>query len=76
MVVGDVDQDGYVFVSDYNFWATGFGGTNGYLKADLDMDGSVWVSDYNKWAVNFGSTISEGLKSAKIKTIYFSCVPK
>ena len=76
MVVGDVDQDGNIFVSDYNAWATSFGNTNGYLKADLDMDGNVFVSDYNKWAVNFGSTINAGLKSAPIKSIYFSCVPK
>jgi len=76
MVVGDVDQDGNIFVSDYNLWATGFGQTNGYFNWDLDMDGSVYVSDYNKWAVNFGSTIATGIKSAQIRSKYFSSVPK
>jgi len=56
MVVGDNDQDGNIFVSDYNRWAIDFGSTTGYLKSDLDMDGNVFVSDYNKWAINFGRT--------------------
>ncbi len=54
MVVGDIDQDGNIFASDYNRWAIEFGYTSGYLKSDLDMDGTVFVSDYNKWAINFG----------------------
>jgi hypothetical protein len=76
MVAGDIDQDGNIFVSDYNRWAIGFGTTNGYFYSDLDMDGNVFVSDYNKWAINFGSTIDSGLKSAPIRPKYVSCVPK
>ena len=76
MVVGDIDHDGNIFVSDYNSWATGFGATNGYFMTDLDMDRDVFVSDYNKWAVNFGSTFGGSLKSILTKPKYFSCVPK
>jgi hypothetical protein len=76
MVAGDIDQDGNIFVSDYNRWAIGFGTTVGYFNSDLDMDGNVFVSDYNKWAINFGSTVVAGLKSAQTKPKYFSSVPK
>jgi hypothetical protein len=76
MVSGDIDQDGSIFVSDYNQWAVGFGATNGYFNSDLDMDGDIFVSDYNKWAVNFGSTDNSLLKSAQSESKYFSCVPK
>ena len=54
MVAADVDQDGNVFLSDYNIWAVDFGNTPVYYKSDIDMDGNVFLSDYNKWAVNFG----------------------
>jgi hypothetical protein len=74
MVSGDIDYDGSIFVSDYNQWAVGFGALTGYYTYDLDMDGSVYVSDYNLWAVNFGA-LGNGLKSAKIKPKYRSCVP-
>jgi len=56
MVSADVDQDGNVFLSDYNNWAVDFGNTLVYYKSDIDMDGSVFLSDYNKWAVNFGTS--------------------
>jgi hypothetical protein len=76
MVSGDIDNDGNIFVSDYNKWAIGFGTTAGYFNSDLDMDGNVFVSDYNKWAINFGSTIVAGLKSAQTRPKYFSAVPE
>jgi hypothetical protein len=75
MVSGDIDDDGSIFVSDYNQWATGFGALSGYYIYDLDMDGKVYVSDYNMWAANFG-TVGNELKSAKIRARYSSCVPK
>jgi hypothetical protein len=76
MVTADVDQDGNIFVSDYNRWATGFGQTNGYYGFDLDMDGNVFVSDYNRWATNFGANVNTNLKSAKIGGGYSSAVPE
>jgi hypothetical protein len=76
MVAGDIDQDGNVYVSDYNSWAVLFGTVNGYLPTDLDMDGNVYVSDYNTWAVNFGSTDNSLLKSAQIKSKFISGVPE
>jgi hypothetical protein len=76
MVSGDIDQDGSIAVSDYNSWAAGFGLTNSYFRFDLDMDKQVAVSDYNKWAANFGLSINSGLKSANIKSKYYSTVPK
>ena len=76
MVAGDLDQDGNVFVSDFNKWAAGFGSAAGYFIPDLDMDGNVFVSDFNKWAPNFGSIFSGTLKSTGAKPRYFSCVPK
>jgi C1A family cysteine protease len=81
MVSGDVDEDGNIFVSDFNNWAIGFGTTNGYFTSDYDMDGNTFISDYNKWAINFGSTIDNTLKSAQLKTDeikskYSSMVPK
>ena len=74
MVTGDIDQDASIFVSDYNVWAAAFGVTNVYNKSDLDTDGNVFVTDYNKWAANFG--LNNDLKSAKIQSKYFSCVPE
>ena len=76
MVVGDINQDGNIFVTDYNIWATGFGATNGYFNTDLNMDGNAFVTDYNKWAINFGSVIDLGLKSAQTHSKYFSVVPE
>ena len=76
MVAGDIDQDGNIFVTDYNAWAIGFGSTTGYFNLDLNMDGNVFVTDYNMWAVNFGSTIIPGLKSAQTRSKYFSAVPQ
>jgi hypothetical protein len=76
MVVGDIDHDGNIYVSDYNIWAAGFGNTGSYSAADLDMDRSVYVSDYNKWAANFGSTIAIGIKSGLMRPRYFSCIPR
>jgi hypothetical protein len=76
MVSGDIDNDGGIYVSDYNRWASGFGRTNGYNSADLDMDGNVFVSDYSKWATNFGSAISTGIKSSRLVPKYFSTIPK
>ena len=60
MITGDIDQDGNIFVSDYNDWATDFGKTSGYFTSDFDMDRNVFVSDYNQWATNFGSTTGSG----------------
>jgi hypothetical protein len=76
MVSADADQDGNIFVSDYNRWAAGFGRTNGYYEFDFDMDGNAFVSDYNRWANNFGFDIDLKLKSAKTQPKYFSNVPK
>ena len=76
MVSGDIDQDGRVFVSDYNRWATNFGSTSGYFIYDLDMDSNVFVSDFNLWAGSFGSEFSGTLKSIFVKPKYISCVPK
>jgi hypothetical protein len=76
MVNGDIDQDGNIFVSDYNRWAVNFGVTSGYFSSDLDMDNNVFVSDYNKWAVNFGSAGDPKLKAAKLDAKYVSGVPK
>ena len=45
MVTGDIDQDGSVFLSDYNGWAGAFGANSIYNRSNLDMDGSVFVSD-------------------------------
>jgi hypothetical protein len=76
MVAGDIDQDGNIFVSDYNNWAAGFGATTGYFIPDLDMDRNVFVSDYNKWAANFGTAFGGSLKAAGAKPRYFSSVPR
>jgi hypothetical protein len=76
MVTGDIDQDGNIFVSDYNKWALGFGASNGYFNSDLDLGGSVFVPDYNRWAINFGSKDDNLLKSATSRSNYFSSVPK
>jgi hypothetical protein len=81
MVSGDIDNDGNIFVSDFNNWAVEFGTTNGYMNSDIDMDGSTFVSDFNKWAINFGSTIDNTLKSAQLKpeqgkSKFSSMVPK
>jgi len=78
MVVGDINHDGNVFVTDYNAWAVQFGATSTYSNSDLNQDGNVFVTDYNKWAVNFGNTTINPtlLKSADLKPWYISCVPK
>jgi len=76
MVTGDIDQDGNIFVSDYNKWALGFGASNGYFNSDLDLGGSVFVPDYGRWAINFGSKDDNLLKSATSRSNYFSSVPK
>jgi hypothetical protein len=76
MVTGDIDQDGVIYVSDYNSWVKGFGSADGYFNSDLDMDGKIYVSDYNKWAANFGSSVVSSFKALKVKPGYFSCVPK
>jgi len=78
MVTGDINHDGNVFVTDYNAWAVQFGATNTYSNSDLNQDGNVFVTDYNKWAVNFGNTTINPtlLKSADLKPLYISCVPK
>ena len=73
MVAADVDQDGNVFLSDYNIWAVDFGNTPVYYKSDIDMDGNVFLSDYNKWAVNFGMSHPVN-RPVKIK--YRSGVPE
>jgi acylphosphatase len=75
MVAGDIDQDGNVFVSDYNTWAIGFGQTNGYFSSDLNLDGNVFVSDYNSWSLNFGGNTATALKSSHINSRYSSNVP-
>ena len=76
MVTGDIDGDGKVFPTDYNIWAEGFGGVNGYFNADLDMDSKIFPTDYNKWAENFGTVTDPTLKSATLKAKYTSCVPE
>ena len=78
MVAGDINNDGNVFVTDYNIWAVDFGLTHTYSNSDLTQDGNVFVTDYNEWAVNFGITTTNPslLKSAQLKPRYFSCVPE
>jgi hypothetical protein len=76
MVAGDIDQDGSIYVLDYNRWAAGFGATAGYFAPDLDMDHNVYVSDYNKWAANFGSVAGGSAGSYPKKPKYISFVPK
>ena len=73
MVAADIDQDGAVFVSDYNVWALQLGSTSGYYSADVDFDGNVYVSDYNKWALNLGTNNPVNMP---IGPLYRSYVPK
>lgn len=56
MVTGDINQDGSVYTSDYDLWATDAGAANVYNSADLNLDGNVYTSDYDKWATNSGTT--------------------
>jgi hypothetical protein len=67
MVSGDIDNDGNIFITDYDDFAIGFGASNGYFNSDLDMDGNTFVSDFDEWAVNFGLTVDNKLKSAHLK---------
>jgi len=76
MVAGDADEDGNVYVSDYNRLIIGFGTTNGYFYYDMDMDGYGYISDYNKWSPNFGTAENGTLKSAQLKPKYSSSVPE
>jgi hypothetical protein len=76
MVGGDIDQDGNIFVSDYNLWATSGGSLLMYNKTDIDMDGNTFISDYNTWASNGGIINNALLKTVGIKKGYSSSVPK
>lgn len=54
-VVGDVDQDGTVGISDYNIWAANVGFRNGLgagdpgtlLMGDVDRNGSIDLADFS-----------------------------
>jgi len=76
MVAGDIDNDGNIFVADYNSWAANAGISGLYFGQDLDMDGNIFISDYNFWASNAGLINNPVLKSAAIKSLYTSGVPK
>jgi hypothetical protein len=73
MVAADIDQDGAVFVSDYNVWAQQVGNGPGYFAPDVDFDGNVFVSDYNKWALNVGTN---NPVSMPLRPLYHSGVPQ
>jgi hypothetical protein len=73
MVAGDIDQDGAVYVSDYNVWVDQAGSGPAYFSADLDFDGNVYVSDYNQWVLNAGTSNPVNMPS---RPLYRSSVPK
>jgi hypothetical protein len=73
MVAADIDQDGAVFVPDFNIWALQLGNGPGYFSADVDFDGYVFVPDFNKWALNLGTNNPVNMP---LVPLYHSFVPK
>jgi hypothetical protein len=73
MVTGDINQDGSVYTSDFDIWASLAGTANVYNRADLNLDGNVYTSDFDKWATNSG--ISHPL-SAPVRIKFISGVPQ
>ena len=72
MVAGDIDQDGSIYVSDYDIWVNQAGSGPGYFSADLDFDGNVYVSDYDQWVLNAGTSNPVYMPS---RPLYRSNVP-
>jgi hypothetical protein len=73
MVTGDINQDGSVYTSDFDIWASLAGTPNVYNAADLNQDGNVYTSDFDQWATNSGMSHPV---SAPVKIKYLSGVPK
>jgi hypothetical protein len=56
-LAGDINNDGFVDVADYDIWAANVGKTGAtWLQGDLNGDGLVDVADYDIWAANVGAT--------------------
>jgi len=73
LVSGDINQDGSVYTSDFDIWASLAGTPNVYNRADLNQDGNVYTSDFDQWATNSG--MSNPL-SAPVRIKYISGVPQ
>lgn len=56
----DLDQNGRVWLEDYNILVSVFGQTNpvpGWIRADIDKNGKIDIYDYNILVTEFGKTL-------------------
>ena len=57
LINGDIDNDNYVGLSDYDIWAacydTMLGEPGWNAMADLDGNGYIGGTDYDIWAANY-----------------------
>jgi len=58
LLLGDLNQDGKIDISDHNILITDFGktGNAGFIPADIIQNGRVDIFDYNVLVENFGKT--------------------
>lgn len=53
-LIGDLNNDGKVDISDYNILVSNFGNSGANLTGDLNNDGKVDIYDYNLLLQNYG----------------------
>ena len=52
MIAGDINSEGILSVSDFNFYTSEAAQLNGYFDSDLNLDGNVTIGDFNLYLPN------------------------